>query len=77
MVRAHLPGPAPKPLPAWIADDFTCGREPAPPPQQTTKGVAEGYQTDTLVHGRECENKLHARGADAARYGLIAGAKVQ
>jgi hypothetical protein len=39
----------------------------------TTKKEAEGYQTDTLAHSRECENKLHARGEDAQRYGLVVG----
>lgn len=61
----------PKPLPAWSAPDFDCGQEPAAPPQHTTKAGAEGYLTDSKSHERTCQTMLKARGADAARYGLL------
>jgi hypothetical protein len=54
-----------------VAADFDCGDEPGAPPQDTTKGVVEAYQTDALSWGRTCGTKLKARGADASRYGLL------
>jgi hypothetical protein len=75
--RLKLPVGPPKPTPTWTADDFECGEEPSVPPQDTTKAVAEGYQTDTLAWGRGCQTKLKARGADARRYDLIPSKKAK
>lgn len=66
-----LPGQPPRPLPAWTSSDFDCGDEPAAPPQMTTKARAEVFQLDTTAWGRSCQTMLKARGADAARYGLV------
>lgn len=63
--------PPPKPLPSWTAVDFRCEGEPQVPPQDTTKGVVEAFQADTLAALRGCKTKLSARGADAERYGLV------
>lgn len=65
------PSLPPKPLPTWSLTDFTCPDEPEVPPQETTKGRAEGYQAGTLAALRSCKSILKARGADAGRYGLI------
>lgn len=64
-------------MPAWTSADFDCGAEPTPPPEQTTKSAVESYQVDTTAWGRTCQVKLMARGADAARYGLVGGDKKQ
>jgi hypothetical protein len=37
----------------------------------TTKARAEVFQLDTTAWGRSCQTMLKARGADAARYGLV------
>lgn len=61
----------PPPTPHWSASDFDCGTEPGAPPQDTQKAVAESYTADALTWGRCGNIKLHARGADAGRYGYV------
>lgn len=73
---AKLKPPPERPLPTWSEADFDCGPEPAVPPQETVKSVAESYQVDTIAHARTCRRMLKARGEDAKRYGLTVGSTV-